>query len=362
MSTVAQPDADGIREDRPVTDPQLAMPHMWQNPAEVAEWLSGHGEAIQPPVSIKRVGVGQSNITTAVSDAAGREWVMREPPKGTAPATAHDIEREAQILRALAPTGLPVPHVIGTGRGPTGSAFLMMEKMPGAALETEEDAHRLNPDSRRKLGQEVATTLGRLHRLDPDLLGLPRSETPYLVRQLHRVSQSWAHHGISSPHDPEWRAVRSQLDDRIPPPAKPVIMHGDFRLSNLLVVGSSISAVLDWELCAVGDPMADLAWLLDDWRSPEEAAIAMPSPTRAGGFPNRDEMIATYCDITGCDAGHIDYYRAFSQWRAASLLQGVLRRRRAGVMGSHASVDIDLLDESIAVLLHSATAHLGRYS
>lgn len=357
----APQDTDGIREDRPVTDSQHTTKYMWQNPADVAGWLAGHGQPIQPPVSIKRVGVGQSNITTVVSDSASREWVMREPPNGAAPATAHDIEREARILRALAPTGLPVPHVIGTGRGLTGSTFLMMEKMPGAALETEEDAHRLNVDSRRELGQEVAATLGRLHSLNPDLLGLPRSETPYLVRQLHRVSQSWSHHGIGSPHDPGWRAMRAQLDDRMPPTAEPVIMHGDFRLSNLLVVGSSISAVLDWELCAVGDPMADLAWLLDDWRSPEEPAIVMPSPTRAGGFPNRDEMIATYCDITGSDAGHMDYYRAFSQWRAASLLQGVLRRRRAGVMGSHGGVDIDLLDKSIAVLLQSAAAHLESY-
>jgi aminoglycoside phosphotransferase (APT) family kinase protein len=127
-------------------------------------------------------------------------------------------------------------------------------------------------------------------------------------------------------------------------------MHGDFRLSNLLVHDGQITAVLDWELCTVGDPLADLAWLLDDWRSPDEPAISMPSPTRAGGFPSRAELIETYRDETGFLLDRLGYYRGFTQWRAASLLQGVLTRRRLGVMGTHGAMDLELLDDSIAVL------------
>jgi aminoglycoside phosphotransferase (APT) family kinase protein len=338
---------------------QNGGPPMWQHPSGVVDWLVRHGQTVDPPVGIERIGTGQSNITTIVGDAAGRQWVMREPPAGDAPATAHDIAREARILCALASTGIPVPRVFGTGRGPSGSAFLVMEKAPGAALENEDDARRLDPSERRELGLQVAATLGRLHRLDPAILGVPRSTTPYLVRQLRRVTESWNHHGISCPHDADWQAVRAQLGDRLPSAAAPVVMHGDFRLSNLLVADSAVTAVLDWELCTIGDPMADLAWLLDDWRPPEEPAIVMPSPTREGGFPNRDEMIAAYRDVTGFDVDGIDYYRAFSQWRAASLLQGVLTRRRTGAMGTHAAVDLDLLDQSIAVLLGSAVQHLA---
>lgn len=137
-------------------------------------------------------------------------------------------------------------------------------------------------------------------------------------------------------------------------------MHGDYRLSNLLICDGRIGAVLDWELCTVGDPLADLAWLLDDWRPVEEAAIVMPSPTRAGGFPDRDEMVAVYREVTGYQVDDLDYYRAFSQWRAASLLEGVRTRRLAGAMGSHAAVDPEELEDSIGVLLASATEHLAK--
>ena len=135
-------------------------------------------------------------------------------------------------------------------------------------------------------------------------------------------------------------------------------MHGDYRLSNLLVDNGVITAVLDWELCTIGDPMADVAWLLDDWRSPEEQSIVMPSPTRAGGFPSREEMLAAYREVSGIDPISLDVYRAFTQWRAAGLLRGVLQRRRAGVMGSHGAVDPAELETTIELLLSSARGNL----
>ncbi|MEE6176089.1 phosphotransferase family protein [Mycobacterium sp. 050134] len=332
---------------------------MWQHPTEVERWLAGQGERVSPPINLRRVGIGQSNITTLLSDADGNEWVMREPPPGTANATAHDVEREARILRSLASSVIPVPRIVGTGRGPAGSAFVVMEKVDGAALENEDDARRLPPARRRELGVSVAATLGSMHRLPPQILDIRTSTTPYVERQLRRVAEAWHLHGTDSIHDGEWQTLLGHLASRRPAAAPPVIMHGDFRLSNLLILDGTIRAVLDWELCTIGDPLADLAWLLDDWRPPEEAEIVMPSPTRAGGFPDRDEMVRIYQELTGFDVGALDYYRAFSQWRAASLLRGVLVRRRAGMMGSHAAVPLDKLDYSIAVLLASAKTHLG---
>ena len=108
----------------------------------------------------------------------------------------------------------------------------------------------------------------------------------------------------------------------------------------------------------VGDPLADLAWLLDDWRSANEPAIVMPSPTRAGGFPSRDEMIAVYQERSGIRVDDLDYYRAFTQWRAASLLEGVRARRLSGAMGSHAAIDPEELEDSVGTLLRSAAIHL----
>lgn len=339
--------------------PPISAPGMWTDPPATAEWLERHVAEITSPVTIQRVGIGQSNITTLVTDHVGRQWVMREPPPGDTAGKAHDVVREARILAALADTDVPVPRVVGTGTTPSGSPFLVMERVAGAPLESETDARVLAPGERRELGVAVAETLGHLHRLDPARLGIAASSSPYLVRQLRRVSAAWERVGAASRHDRDWQAVCRGLSQRLPQRSPEVIMHGDYRLSNLLVSGGRITAVLDWELCTVGDPFADLAWLLDDWRPAEEAAIVMPSPTRAGGFPDRDDMVAVYRDITGFTVDDLDYYRAFSQWRAASLLEGVRARRLAGVMGSHAAVDPTALEHSIGVLLTSAAGHLA---
>lgn len=331
---------------------------MWAQPATVLDWLLAQGLDATPPLTITRVGIGQSNITTVIADAAGAEWVMREPPPGTSTGSGHDLHREAGILRALSGSGVPVPPLIGTGASPSGSPFLVMERMAGAALENEQDAAALTLAQRRDLGVSVAATLATLHRLDPDILSIEVSRSPYLTRQIRRVTAAWERVRAESRHDHDWQAVRAGLADRMPQPRRAAIMHGDYRLSNLLVSAGRITAVLDWELCTVGDPLADLAWLLDDWRPADEPAIVMPSPTRAGGFPDRDEMVAVYCEITGHRLDELDYYRAFTQWRAASLLEGVRARRRSGAMGSHAAIDPEELEDSIGVLLTSAAAQL----
>ncbi|CAJ1581051.1 phosphotransferase family protein [[Mycobacterium] wendilense] len=331
---------------------------MCDEPAAVADWLVEHGETVQGPVSVARVGFGQSNITSCVTDRSGREWILREPPPGKAVSTAHDVHREAGIISALAASGIPVPHVVGTGQTAGGAPFFVMHRVGGRALETERDAESLTPDQRQDIGRQVASILGRLHTLDPAVLGLPEPRSPYLERQIRRVTQAWDANGRDSRHDAAWQALRDSLAQAAPPRTRSVVMHGDFRLSNTLIDDGTVTAVLDWELAAIGDPLADLAWLLDDWRAPEDPAIVMPSPTRAGGFPDREEMVRIYSEASGVPIDRIDYYRAFSQWRAASLLQGVLVRRRKGIMGDHGAVDLDDLDASIETLLTSAAEHL----
>lgn len=333
---------------------------MWTRPSTVAQWLLAQGVTAEAPLTIKRVGIGQSNITTLVVDTGGREWVMREPPMGTAAGSTHNLDREVRILRALAHTGVPVPPIVGTGVSPAGTPFMVMERIVGSALETEEDARSLTGAQRHALGTAVAATLAALHSLDPAILGIRVSTDPYLVRQIKRVTGAWDRVRALSRHDADWTAVRDRLADRLPENPPATIMHGDYRLSNLLVADGRITAVLDWELCTVGDPLADLAWLLDDWRAPTDPAFVMPSPTRAGGFPDRSEMITIYRDITGRPVDDLDYYRAFSQWRAASLLEGVRFRRMSGAMGSHAAIDADELEDSIGVLLESAAEQLRR--
>jgi aminoglycoside phosphotransferase (APT) family kinase protein len=344
------------------THPPAASGLMCDDPCAVAAWLRARGERVEGDVTIARVGFGQSNITTIVTAADGWQWVMREPPPGNHAESAHDVAREARIVSSLAGSDIPVPRVIGTGTAPGGAAFFVMERVSGAPLEGERDAAALAPPARYELGLRVIHTLARLHTLDPAGVGLGElgsvSATPYVQRQIRRLSATWERVGQSSDHDEGWHGVRTRLAAGAPLGAPVVIMHGDFRLSNLLVQGSRITAVLDWELCTLGDPLADLAWLLDDWRQPDEQSISMPSPTRAGGFPDRATMVDEYCRATGFDVSRIGYYRGFSQWRAATLLQGVVARRRSGALGSHGDLDLNLLDQSIATLLATAAADL----
>jgi len=336
---------------------------MCDDPAAVSAWLQSQGERVGSDVTIARIGFGQSNITTIITAAHGGEWVLREPPPGGHAQSAHDVAREARVMSNLADSGIPVPRVIGTGTTPGGGGFFVMERAPGAPLESEHDAAELTPEHRHELGLQVISTLARLHTVDPGTVGLsdlgPKTPVSYLERQIRRLSATWDRVGLATNHDMVWHAGRSRLTAGLPDSPPPVvIMHGDFRLSNLLVQGPRITAVLDWELCTLGDPLADLAWLLDDWRQPDEPSISMPSPTRAGGFPDRAKMAETYCSETGFDVYRISYYRGFSQWRAATLLQGVVARRRSGVLGTHGELDLGLLDDSIATLLAAAVSDL----
>lgn len=322
---------------------------------ELRAWLVEHGEAAIPPVSCRRIGTGQSNLTFLLTDAAGRQWVLRRPPRGSA---THNVEREARILRALATSSVPVPTVVGCGVDEAGveGPFFVMHRSPGAPLASEDDATALPAADRASLAHEVVSVLADLHAVEPAEVGLGDLgvSAGYLERQIRRNARSWEAWGVNSPADVAWRACRQSFERGVPRSQRTVIAHGDYRLSNLLVDAGRVSAVLDWELCTLGDPLADLAWLVDDWRSPDEPGIAVPSPTRAGGFSCREEIVADYARRSGLDVGELNRYRAFTHWKAATLLQGVLVRRRSGALGAHGSLSLTDLENTIAALLDEA--------
>jgi len=331
-------------------------------PEMVAALLRESGIDVSGGVSLRRIGIGQSNLTSLMTDEAGRAWVLRQPPPGEG-GTAHDMAREVLFLKAMRNTGVPVPQVVADRADANGRLYYVMTEMPGVVLESEADAEGLDPDTRRALGEDVIDVLARLHTLEPASVGLGHlsSTTPYVRRQIRRAAQMWDRVGTQSPLDPLWREVCDGLDRSVPPEPPSAIVHGDYRLSNLLVRNGAVSAVLDWELAAVGDPLVDLAWLLDDWRAPDEPAIAMPSPTRAGGFPDRGALIERYAAATGIEARYLDglgFYRALTTWRAASLLQGVVDRRRSGRFEDHSGITVESIENSVAALLEQSQIHL----
>jgi aminoglycoside phosphotransferase (APT) family kinase protein len=331
-----------------------------QTTEALAIWLQQHTAPVVAPVETTRIGAGQSNITMLVRDAGGSAWILRRPPPGARDRTAHDMHREARVLRALAVTDVPVPAVVATGEDAAGidGPFYVMQRATGVALADETDAEPLTPDERRSLGHDAVSVLATIHSVDVDDVGLgdlgPRED--FLGRQIRRTVRNWAAWGEGSEEAGEWEECRRRLERRCPVQQRSVLTHGDYRLSNLLVNRGRITAVLDWELCALGDPLADVAWLLDDWRSPSEPAIAMASPTRVGGFPARATLVEEYAARTGLDLADIDRYRAFTHWKAATLLQGAVRRRRSGVLGDHGTIADKELQHAVAFLLHEALA------
>lgn len=333
----------------------LAARPMSQRPAALAGWLTDHGETVDPPVKVTRDASRQSNITSVVTDSSGQQWLLSEP----APGRTNTLDREANIMMMLAGSGLPLPRVIGSAATPTGAPFMVMQNAFGSAITTEDDARNLTPERRNKLGIEIVALLAHLHSLDPGAAGLPKYRSPYLDRQIGRMTDIWAQSGSISVHDAAWRAVRSRLLQCRPArQSRPMLLHGDFRLSNVMTHRGRVSAVLGWELCTAGDPMADLAWLLNDWRARNEPASCVPTPTRAGGFLSRSKLIDTYAQLTGSSLEHLGYYRGFTSWRGATLLQNILTYDRA-VEDGQAGVIAECFDYSIATLLTLAAKFLA---
>jgi aminoglycoside phosphotransferase (APT) family kinase protein len=197
------------------------------------------------------------------------------------------------------------------------------------------------PEQRRAIGRHVIEVLARLHAVDVDAIGLGdlgRREG-YVPRQLKRWRTQWEQ--SKTRELPAMEAVYEALSAGIPEQHGSGIVHGDYRLGNMLTgADARIAAVLDWELCTLGDPLADLGYLMNNWAEPGESGPesrgAALAPTVAGGFPTRREMLGHYAELTGRDVSGIDYYRAFSYWRLAAIVEGVLARYLKGVMGKPA--------------------------
>jgi aminoglycoside phosphotransferase (APT) family kinase protein len=201
------------------------------------------------------------------------------------------------------------------------------------------------------LGEHVIHILCDLHAVDIDAVGLGdlgRKEA-YLARQLNRWSKQWI---ASKTHEiPAMEASQQLLAERMPEQRGASIVHGDFRLGNMIVEGQRVKAILDWELCTLGDPLADVGYLLNNWVSPGEIdneGEGDQSPTAVGGYPSREALCAIYEARTGRDLSMINYYRAFQHWRLAAIGQGVYKRYLVGAMGESREVDLDRQKEGVA--------------
>jgi aminoglycoside phosphotransferase (APT) family kinase protein len=307
----------------------------------VTRWLASNIAGVQPPLHFELITGGHSNLTYRVDDAADRRYVLRRPPLGAVIATAHDMAREHRVIAALGPTGVPVPPALGLCEDAeiNGAPFYFMAWVDGAVLADASDVEKhFAREKRWRIGESTIEVLAALHNLDPDAAGLGdlgRREN-YVARQLRRWKLQWEQ--TRTRELPLMDEVHAILEAELPEQVGATIVHGDYRLGNAITGwDGGIAALLDWELCTLGDPLADLGYLMNGWAGPGEPAPtargATGTPTACGGFPDRDWMLARYAQLTGRDPARVDYYRAFQYWRLAAIVEGVMARYLKGVMG-----------------------------
>lgn len=319
------------------------------DPAVIEAWLPTVAD-VRPPLTWRRLPGGHSNLTYELTDAAGREMVIRRPPRGELLPKAHDMWREYRIIDGLWPTGVPVAEPIAycDDRAVAETHFYVMGKADGRALYTgAATAEWLDEAARRHAGEVFVDTLAALHSLDPAEVGLAELGRPdqYVARQLKTWYGSWT---VSSPianhDDPRMHELHEVLVGNIPEQGPGRIVHGDFGPhNNLFSSAGDITAVLDWELATLGDPLADFAYSLNAWVEPGDPGVyGADPPTVLPGFPSRADLIERYASATGADLSDLAYYRAFNFFKTAGILIGVYARYVAGQKSTE-GVDLPVL-------------------
>ena len=323
------------------------------NVEKVTNWLVERIPGIKLPLSFTLIAGGHSNLTFRCEDDAGNAYVLRRPPLGHVLESAHDMGREHKIIDALKGSDVPVPanHGLCKDNAVNGADFYVMEFIDGLVLNDSVIAATLPESSRIPIGEDVVDILCKLHAIDPDDVGLGdlgRKED-YLARQLKRWTKQWE---AAKTHDiPEMEESCRLLADRMPEQIGATIVHGDFRLGNMILAEGKVKAILDWELCTLGDPLADVGYLMNNWVTLEEVlepGEGDQSPSAAGGFISRERIVEIYEEATGRDLSGINYYRAFSHWRLAAIGQGVYKRYLVGAMGEDRDVDLEKKKAGVA--------------
>jgi aminoglycoside phosphotransferase (APT) family kinase protein len=333
------------------------------NEAKVVPWLREHVPTLEGNVTFSLIAGGHSNLTFKCEDEAGNCYVLRRPPLGHVLESAHDMGREHKIIYALRDANVPVPvtHGLCKDADINGADFYVMEHVDGLVLNDSVIGATVPESDRKGIGQHVINILCELHSVNMDEVGLGdlgRKEA-YLTRQLKRWTRQWE---ASKTHEiPEMEESCRILTESMPEQIGATIVHGDYRLGNMIVKEGEVQAILDWELCTLGDPLADVGYIMNNWVSPGEIELegeGDQSPTAVGGYPSRAEFCDSYENQTGRDLSGINYYRAFSHWRLAAIGQGVYKRYLVGAMGEDRDVDLEKQKLGVAKRAQAALALL----
>ncbi|MGZ4559322.1 MAG: phosphotransferase family protein, partial [Mycobacteriaceae bacterium] len=300
------------------------------NPDAVTRWIDSLGIDFSGPLNFERIGLGQSNLTFLVRDQQDRKWVLRRPPLGHLLASAHDVAREARILSALEDTAVPTPRVYGLCEDPEISdvPLLLMEFVDGQVVDRMSAAEALTPQRRREIGVSLPDTLVKIHAVDLEATGLTSlaSHKPYAQRQLKRWGAQWEY--SKTRELPDLDDLTRRLVAAAPEQRELTLVHGDFHLRNVItsVENGEVIAALDWELCTLGEPLADIGTLLAYWPEPGETTGGDFAASTLEGFPSRAELAGIYLEKTGRDPAALKFWHALGLWKVAVIAEGVMRR------------------------------------
>ena len=320
-------------------------------------FLGAAGLEAPADLSATPIGDGHSNVTFSMSTGV----VLRRPPRGPLPPSAHDVLREARLLRALAATAVRSPEVLAVCEDPgvIGAPFYVMERIAGDVLTDSVPAALDTPEQHGRIADELIDALVELHATDWDRAGLDGFGKPtgYLERQLRRFNGLWEHNRTREL--PQFEQIGGWLASRIPESLPATIVHGDYRLGNTMFAAGAparLIAIFDWEMATIGDPLADVGYMLMHWTEPGDARgkFNLNNVTLRPGFPTRAELTARYEERSGRSVGALDWYVTLALWKAVVFMEGNYKRALAGstddpYLKSFGEGVIEIADRALAV-------------
>jgi aminoglycoside phosphotransferase (APT) family kinase protein len=293
-------------------------------------------------IRVEPIGEGHSNVTYLIERDSGPQLVLRRPPRPPLPPSAHDVLREARLLRALEPTPARVPRVLAVcdREDLIGCPFYVMERVQGEVIVSETPTALDTPEQRRRIGEQLIDALVEIHAVDWMAAGLEGFGKPtgYLERQLRRFGGLW---DLNKTREiPAVERVRAWLAKHMPnqdPPTPATIVHGDYRLGNTMFAKhapAELVAVFDWEMATIGDPLADVGYLCMFWTQATDPEGGLREHlgkvTRAEGFPTRDELIARYEERSGRSMRDLRWYTTLALWKSVVFMEGNYKRAISG--------------------------------
>lgn len=356
------PFADTVRDVSPETSPQ-DVPGV--DTVAVRTWMESNVFGATGPFTFDLIAGGHSNLTYKVTGADGRRFVLRRPPLGHVLASAHDMGREFKIIDALRSTPVPVAPALGycADTSVNAAPFYVMDFVDGLVIRDRDSAERLlTPESRRRASESIVDTMAAIHAVSPASVGLDdlgRHEG-YIARQLKRWYGQWNQQKTRDL--PSVDRVHDELLARIPQQGPATLVHGDYRLDNCMVnTDGEVIAVLDWEICTLGDPMADLGLLMVYWTGPDDDASAWTGQAcTARGFMNRVDMAQRYAQVSGRDIAQLDFYTAFAYWKLVCILEGVYARYLGGALGQRDPAELEPFNAQVLGAASRAEEMLAR--